>query len=1004
MPSIWHMLVRGLGRVTDCPGPNIRDIQRESHVPHHSGGKHPPAVGPRTIARCSMLSRWRTRGTMLCLPVLVGIVALFAWPSYTAAQEPAKQPAAAAEQPAPPTAPQTAPAKQTAETPAASQTDRTTETQTEETSPAKGDSQPAATSDDQPASSSDQGAPGEGKAPPPPEQQQAPSGTEPTAEGSAASQPQAAVQESAGTASEQQPAESAPEETTGGKLRLRSWLQLLVAVLVLVGAVGLGNFLAKRWRMPDYANKFTIILLAIFGSAAITVMGWPPRRGIDLRGGVYLIYEFADTGTAAGTSPQADAQASGARNRQPVDVDKLVQAINRRINPGGVKEVTVRPLGERQIEVIIPEADREEVERIKKKISAAGTLEFRILANNRDHASLIEQAMKSDRRELRDADGNLLAWWVPVTKGQEESFASYGEIAKRKRKDRRSGYEFTEILVVKDPFDVTGAYLVHSRPGYDRSGSPCVFFTFNREGGQRFGGLTGKNRPEEGQEAFTRKLGIILDGYLYSAPAIKDTITTNGEITGRFTRKEVEDLVDVLNAGSLPTRLSEEPVSENLVGPTLGRDTIRRGQQAIMFSMILVPLFMVFYYRFAGLVACFALFLTLTLVLAAMITIKAAFTLPGLAGLVLTVGMAVDANVIIYERIREELDRGAALRMAIRNGFSRALSAIVDANLTTLITATVLYVIGRDQIKGFAVTLWLGVVMSMFAAIYCARVIFDVAERRRWITELRMLRVISNPRIRFMEKAPLAMAVSGVLILIGLFAVVQRGKGILDIDFTGGVSIEAEFVRPQDIGEIRAKLGNAGEGLQDLAISDVRTLDNPMPGHRFMINTSGPRGMDPDASPDEVFAEVEKRLKRAFGNDLVHYSMDFEIVSAGDRTGTTGTGGEARMACPGAMLASGQTGNRPALSSTPWGSASTAAMVFAQAEEAAKPQESSAEEAPQSEQSETQSQPTKAEKAQSGEQAAAPAPTPENTVAKLHFKQQVVLETIEQMFHEAIKE
>ena len=665
-----------------------------------------------------------------------------------------------------------------------------------------------------------------------------------------------------------------PARAGTGDLRQAPWLKLMVTALVIILGLGLARVLAVQWRMPDYQTRFAVVLLTFFAAVAIVVMGWPPRRGIDLRGGVILVYEIEDL-------PQEETGQAGEQELAPgrVDIEKLVQAINRRVNPGGVLEVTIRPLGDTQIEVIIPEADREEVERLKRKISSAGTLEFRILANNRDHQALIEQALSREDRVLRDAEGRVLAWWVPIARGQEANFA-YPEIATRKRKDPRTGYEFTEVLVVKDPFDVTGAYLVHAAPGFDRTGAPAVFFTFNSEGGMRFGGLTGNNLPEPGQVEFTRKLGIILDGYLYSAPAIRDTIFTHGEITGRFTREEVQDLVDILNAGSLPARLSEQPVSELVIGPTLGRDTVRRGMMAMVLSAILVLAFMVFYYRFAGLVACLGLLQTVLLILAVMISIRAAFTLPGFAGLVLTLGMAVDANVLIYERIREELEKGASLRMAIRNGFDRAKTAIVDANLTTLITATVLYVIGRDQIRGFAVTLWLGVVMSMFAMLYCCRVIIEVAERQRWITRLRMLKLMGTPNIAFMERAHLAMAGSVALIVLGLIAVMARGRGLLDIDFTGGVSIEVEFVEPQDIGTVRAKLGSPEVGLMDLAISDVRRLDDPTPGRHFIINTSGVRGMDPNAPPSEVFAEVQRRLKQVFGRQLAHYSVSYSLLSS----------------------------------------------------------------------------------------------------------------------------
>jgi SecD/SecF fusion protein len=671
---------------------------------------------------------------------------------------------------------------------------------------------------------------------------------------------------------------------------LTSLWKLWATALLIAVPTWTGQYLARKWRMPEHAGKIGVVTFAVLAGSLITGLGWNDiRYGIDLRGGVILVYEYEEGQHGARRVDERDEAAEGeqepaADGREPggVDMEKLVQAISRRVNPGGVKEVTIRPYGNRQIEVIIPEADQEEVSRIKRKISSAGTLEFRILANNRDHQSLIDQAMELEGNELRDSTGDLLAWWVPVARNEEDSFASYHEIARRMR--RRGDYEFTEILVVKDNFDVTGEYLREARTGVDQSGRPNVLFTFNQRGGTLFGGLTGANLPEEGQEAFSRKLGIILDGYLQSAPSIRTTIYQRGEITGDFTTKEVEDLVDVLNAGSLPATLSEEPISELVTGPTLGRDTIERGKYAIAISMALVVLFMLFYYRFAGIVACMALLLNVVLILAVMISIQAAFTLPGLAGLVLTVGMAVDANVLIYERIREELNRQATLRMAIRNGFGRATTTIVDANLTTLITATVLYVIGTDQIKGFAVTLWVGILMSMFTAIYCSRVVFDVAERRKWITRLKMMQILGKTQIDFLGMRRVAAVASIAVILVGLVAVWQRGKGLLDIDFTGGVSVEVLFQQPQQVADVRAKLGEQGEGLQDLAVSDVQTLDATERGLRFIINTSGPRDMpsEPEPKPEEVLAMVEAHIENAFKDALVHYSMQVEILSEGD--------------------------------------------------------------------------------------------------------------------------
>jgi len=767
-----------------------------------------------------------------------------------------------------------------------------------------------------------------------------------------------------------------------------------ITVALIAVSIWLGAYLSRKWRMPEYSGRITVVSFSVLTGLVITVLGWSDiKLGIDLRGGVILVYEFEGK-PGGGPEEEGDREKQQTEKKEDapsaadVDMDKLIQAIRLRVDPSNIRELTIRPYGERQIEVIIPEADEEERARIKKKISSAGTLEFRILANRRDsqpggkHPSVdINRAMQLEGRELKDSEGNLLAWWVPVRKGEEEGllrFADRAETVYRKR--TYGGYEWTEFLVVKDIFDVNGGYLVSARTGIDQSGRPNVLFTFSQRGGSLFLALTTKYRPDEAQD-FSRHLGIILDGYLQSAPAIKSPIAQQGEITGDFTRQEVEDLVDILNAGSLPTALSEEPISELFMGPELGQDTIDRGKIAIVVSMLLVVAFMLVYYRFAGLVACLALMVNLVMIVAIMISVRAAFTLPGLAGLVLTVGMAVDANVLIFERIREELSRQATLRMAIRNGFARATTTIVDANLTTLITATVLYVIGTDQIKGFAVILWLGVVLSMFTAIYCSRLVFDVAEKQKWITQMTMLQILGKTQIDFLGKRRVAVAGSIVVIVIGLAGVVGRGSGMLDIDFIGGVSIETVFNEPQDIANIRAKLGEEGEGLRDLAVSDVQTLDEKESGRRFVINTSGLRDMSPDIESEEILAEVKQHIENAFGDALAHYRVtvtmlpsDASLPKAVEAPAKPPAGTGSHGLPPASMLAS----------------TDPSAVLLAQAEssaEAPAPAEGHAEES-----------------REEAPPADAADESPYQTRAQLTFEHKITHESLKRRFDRAIKE
>ena len=635
------------------------------------------------------------------------------------------------------------------------------------------------------------------------------------------------------------------QAATSSRYAFPWYVDLLVAVATIVGSFFLGGYLGRKLRMPDHGWKIGICLFSLLASAVVVGLGPPLKFGIDLSGGAILVYEVDPT-----TKDPS----------KPVDMDKLVAAVQRRVNPGGQKEVTIRKYGVEQIEIVIPEKEEAEVQRIERIISRTGELEFRILANTRNDKELIERAQaEPNKTRIYDSANNLLAWWVPVKEGQERSVASYPDIARRTKKVKGANREVLEVLVENDIYNVTGGYLTQAAVGADRQARPCVNFAFNATGGQLFGELTGNHLPDKLTD-FTYKLGIVLDGELYSAPGIQSTIFDHGEITGEFTKEQVQDLVNVLNAGSLPAALTKEPISKLYSGPTLGEDTIRKSTDAMIISSILVPLFMLWYYRFSGLVANIALFLNMLMLFAVMLTIKAAFTLTGFAGLALTVGMAVDNNVLVYERLREELERGATVRMAIRNAFHRAGATIIDCNLTHMIAATVLYMIGSDQVKGFAVTLWLGVATSMYTSVFVARVIFDIAEKRQWITKVKMLRVIGHTNIDFMGWFPYCITASILITVMAIGVSFYRGTGLFDIDFTGGISVQALFDQPQDPAIVREKLANR---LEDVAVSDVRIADEK-PGLRFEINTS-----------ESDMDKVKKVLTDAFGNKLARNTVSF---------------------------------------------------------------------------------------------------------------------------------
>jgi SecD/SecF fusion protein len=628
-------------------------------------------------------------------------------------------------------------------------------------------------------------------------------------------------------------------EVTKG-ITSKQWITLLVAAAILILPFMFGGRIAKALKMPGYGTRFGFILVAILGSS-VTLWNKLPGLGVDLKGGTILVYEIDP-------EKQAELQKDGTT----ITSADLVEPLTQRINPSGTQEIVIRPYGETQIEIIIPAIDDREVSRIKKLIEEAGVLRFAILANQVDHQSIItaaiEQAESNDLSEatavrVGDPEDGLYGRWVKMGRESKETqgvrplrmipYASLirnpnnGEILELPRellgKDEElkvakwlqtQPFSDIEVLMIINPLlDIQGSDLSYSASTFDENGGPAVAFNLTDFGSGRFRALTQNNAPEGTRK---RQLGIILDDVLLSAPNILQAISKEGRITGNFTREEVDGLVQILKAGQLPTTVTKEPIANNTIDATLGKDTIEKGIFAIVLSLGMVLIFILYYYRFAGVVACIALIMNLMMILATMVFINQPMTLPGLAGLVLTVGMSVDANVLIFERIREELKKGAKERMAIRNGFARATTTIVDANLTTLITAIVLYAIGTDQIRGFAVTLILGILFSMFTAIYVSRTLFDLAERRGWLS-LSMADTVNSIRtslagggdFNFMGLGRTMMFVSSIFMIAGLVALFSRGEGILDIDFAGGSSVQFRVDSPTSTEEIRRILTDA---------------------------------------------------------------------------------------------------------------------------------------------------------------------------------------------------
>lgn len=405
--------------------------------------------------------------------------------------------------------------------------------------------------------------------------------------------------------------------------------------------------------------------------------------------------------------------------------------------------------------------------------------------------------------------------------------------------------------------------LKNSRPTQDQDGRRAIAFSLDIRGGDLFANVTGNN--------MNKPLCILLDGMAISAPNIQARIYTDGIITGSFTQTEVADMVNKLNAGSLPARLIEQPISVKTIGPSIGADNCKKGINAGLIGLVVVIICMAVYYLLAGAVADLALLMNILLILAVMALVRATFTLPGIAGLILTIGMSVDANVLIFERIREEQKKGSSLRIAIKNGYQKAFRTIMDANLTTFIVAAILYWRASEEVKGFAVVLMLGIASSMFTALFVTRTIFDYFLTKRVIKDhLVMLRLFHQPNINWMKLRPVFLTISFLLIVSGLYIFLTRDdtNNKYDIEFTGGTSIQIDLKNPSTRQEAEDKFKSAAESLGNRALMAANIYSIGKSGKQFEINTTETNKITADITFGTGHTQTVDSIASAVGDKL----------------------------------------------------------------------------------------------------------------------------------------
>lgn len=476
---------------------------------------------------------------------------------------------------------------------------------------------------------------------------------------------------------------------------------------------------------------------------------------------------------------------------------QALEIIRNRIDQFGVAEPIVLRQGEDQIVVQLPGI--QDPERAIALIGQTAQLEFKLVANagGLNLPALIEEAIKAGQWQEGDTRKQLnLALQGRLPQGTEIYF--------ERVVDKTTRVEAKVPLLLESPILMTGAMVKDAQVRIGGNfNEPYVSLELTGLGAQTFGQLTEKN--------VGRQLAIVLDDNVRSAPVIRERILGgSAQITGNFTHEEASDLAIVLRAGALPAPVD---IIQNLtVGASLGQDSINKGIYAGLFGAILVVVFMMVYYRISGVIANIGLFFNILLLFVGMAMLGATLTLPGIAGIILTVGMAVDANVLIYERMREEFALGKTIKAGVESGFSKAFSSIIDSQLTTLITALVLFLFGTGPIKGFAVTLSMGIIFNLFAVLFVCRLIYDGLITTRRLKELRFMQFIKRTSFDFMRLRNIGFALTGAMVLIGLVAAVQisRGKAELGIDFTGGVMLQYSAVQPFTLDEVRPVLGANG--------------------------------------------------------------------------------------------------------------------------------------------------------------------------------------------------
>ena len=686
-----------------------------------------------------------------------------------------------------------------------------------------------------------------------------------------------------------------------------------------------------------------LLLIAVVSFYVTTPVQEKLRFGLDLKGGTSFTLGV-DTETLAESIIADNPAITNTPGAVQAKIDevlkdcdaRIIEVIRRRVDAMGTNEPVIQGMKDHRLLVQLPGVDEEVRKAAKASLQSAAYLEFRLTHAKNDQlvAKLLSKDVAPEGYVKKGSGYARAENWSEVSKlpGYATRLASFEVPDPRYTfmlEDNGDGTYAPNFVARRTDPQVTGEHLESAAVERDpTSGQLSIGFRLNAEGAQRFATLT-RNYKAGGPKNPTgrgRQLAIILDNQLISAPVIQSEIGANGQITGRFDGPSAQKLANELNAGALPAPM--KILAESSVSPTVGEDAKHAGIVAACLGFCLVAVFMFIYYWMAGLVADVALFLDIALLPTALVFVAnilgvfahdpsmggggsmqlPVLTMPGIAGLVLSLGMAVDANVLIFERIREEFQAGRTAGEAVKNGYGRAFTAIFDSNLTTIITGVILFVVGTGPVRGFAITLTAGVVISMFTAVVVTRLVFDHCVDGSRRTPFKMMQFFKKPNYDFMKitKFTVGGSFAFIAVALAIFAIrfMNNRASVLAVDLTGGTSIVYNLKQDAkpSVADIRAALDDfdnatviqyqEGVGDSTLLVKTGETaetkkgsqVENKDVGAHVtkLLQAKFPQAGFTAASVDEVGSMVGADLKKS-GSYAVLFSLVAILVYVGFR-------------------------------------------------------------------------------------------------------------------------